>query len=344
MVDPALALLVFALVVTGLVGLLWPRRGLVARLSKLVRPTWRTRLEDALKRLYDAEYSVKPCSLESLAGALEISRTRAVKLVAHLELVGLVRSAGPALALTDRGRAEALRIVRSHRLWERYLADRTGVSPADWHDDAERREHTMSPGVVEELASAMGHPLYDPHGDPIPTARGDLPPQSGIALTALRPGQQATVVHLEDEPREVYEQIVAAGLAPRTQVQMLDATPQRLRFTADGHQRVLKPVVATNVTVAPLPAEAVPHRPLETLSDLHPGESASVIEIAPACQGSHRRRLLDLGLVPGTVVRAELRGAFREPVAYRIRGALIALRAQQADWVRIERRSPTGAE
>ena len=78
--------------------------------------------------------------------------------------------------------------------------------------------------------------------------------------------------------------------------------------------------------------------PFETLSALSPGESAAVVGIAPACQGPQRRRLLDLGLVPGTVVTAELRGALKDPVAYRVRGALIALRRQQAEWVRVDRK------
>jgi DtxR family Mn-dependent transcriptional regulator len=78
----------------------------------------------------------------------------------------------------------------------------------------------------------------------------------------------------------------------------------------------------------------------ESLSSVEPGESAMVIGIAPGCQGPQRRRLLDLGLVPGTVVTAELRGALQDPVAYRVRGALIALRQEQADWIRVHRRMP----
>ncbi len=77
--------------------------------------------------------------------------------------------------LTDQGREYALHIVRTHRLLERYLADRTGVLPEDWHGEAERREHKLSPEDRESLAARLGHPLYDPHGDPIPTAAGELP-------------------------------------------------------------------------------------------------------------------------------------------------------------------------
>jgi Fe2+ transport system protein FeoA len=73
--------------------------------------------------------------------------------------------------------------------------------------------------------------------------------------------------------------------------------------------------------------------------DLTLGESGTVVDVSPACQGSQRRRLLDLGVVKGTRITAELVSAAGDPVAYRIRGALIALRREQAGWIRIERQS-----
>ena len=55
-----------------------------------------------------------------------------------------------------------MRVLRSHRLWERYLADRTSVQPVDWHQKAEIAEHRLSEQEANLLASRMGHPLYDP--------------------------------------------------------------------------------------------------------------------------------------------------------------------------------------
>jgi DtxR family Mn-dependent transcriptional regulator len=301
--------------------------------------TERVFTEDALKHLHDWEYLGKPSSLEGLAGGMELSRAKTVKLVARLESLGLVRSDGRGLPLTEAGRGYALRIIRSHRLWERYLADRTSVKPGDWHDRAEQREHTLTPEAVEQLDAQMGHPRYDPHGDPIPTADGELPPRAGVALTAMKPGDRGLVLHLEDEPREVYDQLVAAGLAPLMEVRVLATSQNRMRFTADGNELVFEPVIATNITVNPLPAGDEKDALSETLVALRPGESAVVLRISPACRGAQRRRLLDLGLIPGTMVRAELEGAMRDPMAYEIRGALIALRKHQAEWIYIDRAS-----
>lgn len=342
MVDPGLALVVFGLGVVLVAALAWPGWGLVPRLRQLARLTERVHVEDALKHLHETDYRGQSCTVDSIAGGLELPRERTMRLVARLEALGLVRSEGDVVVLTPDGRAEARRVLRSHRLWERYLADRTGVAPAEWHDEAERREHTLSPGAVERLAAAMGDPVYDPHGDPIPTSAGELPPRRGVALNALEPGQTATIVHVEDEPRDVYERLVGAGLAPGARVEVREMTPERLRLAVDGEERVLEPVAATNVTVAP---GAIPPRraPLATLADLPLGEVGVVEEIAPACSGLQRRRLLDLGLVPGTAVRAELEGALSGAIAYRIRGALVALRRDQAQLVRIRRAAPGGA-
>jgi DtxR family Mn-dependent transcriptional regulator len=76
---------------------------------------------------------------------------------------------------------------------------------------------------------------------------------------------------------------------------------------------------------------------VETLAALRQGESAEVVRITAACQGAHRRRLLDLGVVPGTLITARLRSASGDPVGYEIWGALIALRREQAERILVRR-------
>jgi DtxR family Mn-dependent transcriptional regulator len=81
---------------------------------------------------------------------------------------------------------------------------------------------------------------------------------------------------------------------------------------------------------------------LDRLDELRPGEEGVVVRLAGGVQGAQRRRLLDLGVVPGTVIRVELASASGDPMAYRIRGAVIALRRAQADDILVRRRA--GAE
>jgi len=339
MTDPVLALLIFGLAMALLAALLWPDRGILSRVRRSLGVTERVRMEDSLKHLYKCEISSRVCSVESVAGSVGVSRTHAMELLGKLEELELVGASGEGFHLSEQGRDYALHIVRTHRLLERFLADQTGVEPADWHSEAERREHSFSPEDTDTLSASLGHPLYDPHGDPIPTAKGELPPLTGIPLTAMKIREVASIVHLGDEPREVFQALTSVGLAPQMLVKVTDTGPGRVRFEAGGRDLVLPPVVARNITVEPLPDADLVQESRNTLAEVGEGEEVRVLGIHPTLQGPQRRRLLDLGLVPGTVVEAELKSAGGDPVAFRVRGALIALRKEQAQWILVDRGS-----
>jgi len=145
-------------------------------------------------------------------------------------------------------------------------------------------------------------------------------------------------VHVEDEPREIYDQLLAEGLHPGMRVRVLEHDARRIRFEADSEEHVLAPVFAANLSAMELPeTEEEAPGTFERLSGLELGQRAVVVGISGLCHGQPRRRLLDLGIVPGTVVTAELRSPSGDPTAYRIRGAMIALRREQADLIHVER-------
>ena len=336
MPDPRFALLAFFILVLTAVALFWPRVGVVQRLARLLRMTERVRVEDALKHLYDCETRGVTCTMASLAGTLEIGRGRALRILGRLQTLGLANSTAQGFTLSDAGRSYALRILRTHRLVERFLADRTGMAPVEWHTEAERLEHRLSQAETERLARRIGHPVYDPHGDPIPTAAGVMPEVVGVPLSSVLAGAVVTIVHLEDEPPEVYERLLGIGLSIDQTLRVSEATPERIGFTSDGRESSLAALLARNVTVVPLAAPVAEETGL-TLADLGVGQSADVVGISPACQGPQRRRLLDLGVVPGTVIGAVMASAAGDPIAYDIRGAMIGLRRQQAAWIRVRR-------
>lgn len=337
--DPLLSLVVFALGILVATFLLWPRVGLFWRWRSAGRGAERVLLEDGLKHLYTCEVAGHRSTTESLAGILGVTRGRALEIASRLEETALARHGEDGLSLTEAGRSYALRIVRTHRLWERYLADRTGVIPGEWHAAAEDAEHALSEEEVEGLASRMGHPLYDPHGDPIPTATGELPPARGVLLPTLSTGATACVIHIEDEPEEVFRVLHAEGLRVGSRIRLAAHGPDGVRLLLEGREIHLAPAAARNLTVEQI--AATEHDPdVERLDALRPGESAEVIRLAATVQGPSRRRLLDLGVVPGTVIRADLSSASGDPVAYRIRGALIALRRVQAHEILVRRTGP----
>ncbi|MBM4182968.1 MAG: metal-dependent transcriptional regulator [Gemmatimonadetes bacterium] len=339
MVDPLVALLVFAGVCVLGAALAWPRTGLLARVARASRLTERVLLEDAMKHVYTCEAIGRTGTLESIAGQLEVSTGKAAALLSRLTEMELVHTDEAGTRLTAQGRDSALRLVRTHRLWERYLADRTGVPAGEWHAEAERMEHTLSPAEADALAARLGHPAWDPHGDPIPTPGGELPAVERLTLAAAAPGRTVEVVHLEDEPREIYDALLADGLGLGARLDVRERSESTVRVRARGREWPLAAVVARNVSVRYLPVGESADEPAETLLDLDPGQTGRVLDISPACSGSQRRRLLDLGVVKGTEVVPELVSAGGDPVAYRIRGALVALRREQAEWIRIEKAS-----
>jgi DtxR family Mn-dependent transcriptional regulator len=347
-VHPGFALLVFAAVAAAVAVVAWPRLGLLARLGRASRHSERVLLEDALKHVYTCESIGRISTRESIAGQLEVSTGAAADLISRLAELGFVRSEESGPRLTERGRESALRLVRTHRLWERYLADRTGVPAGEWHAEAEAKEHTMTPAETEALAARLGHPAWDPHGDPIPTPGGELPDMHRLTLAGVDVGRTVEIVHLEDEPREIYDALLADGFGLGSRLDVVERTDHTVRVKARGREWPLSVEVARNVSVRILAAGSSSDQPVDTLLDLERGHAGRVVDISPACQGSQRRRLLDLGVVPGTEIVPELVSAGGDPVAYRIRGALIALRREQAEWIRIERVSehvlePTGA-
>ena len=114
--------------------------------------------------------------------------------------------------------------------------------------------------------------------------------------------------------------------------------PSGYGFWANGNEHLIAPMVAMNVSAKPLPVEVVDPREGQEghlLGALQPGQSAKVRSIAPGCRGAERRRFMDLGILPGTIIAAEMRSPSGDPTAYRIRGALVALRREQADQIQV---------
>lgn len=339
MPDPLLSL-VFVAAVCGVLALFfWPERGLFWRWQRTQQMSERVLAEDALKQIYEAQMSGRSANRHDLATALRISEHQLGALLSGMKQRELLASAADPITLTSDGNEHALHIIRAHRLWERYLAEETGYGATEWHQRAHTREHQLSPADLAALAARLNNPTHDPHGDPIPSTDGQVIAQDRRLLSDLTVGELGRIVHLEDEPPAVYAQVVAEGLAPGMEIRVLEATPQRIRFWADGNERILAPLLATNISVVPLTANesSGPVSPSARLTALKPGEDAVVAGIAPTCRGAERRRFLDLGILPGTRIEAALASPSGNPVAYRVRGALIALRHNQAEHIQIIR-------
>ena len=132
-------------------------------------------VEDYLKTVFALTQAEDQASTSALADALGVqppSVTGMVKRLADRGLLEHVPYRG--VRLTERGRIEALRVLRRHRILETYLTERLGYADHDVHDEAERLEHAVSDRLIEAMATALDDPAHDPHGAPIPTADGEV--------------------------------------------------------------------------------------------------------------------------------------------------------------------------
>lgn len=296
----------------------------------------RRNLEDALKHLFDLEYRGRRGSLATLTGALRLPDRVVLDLVARMQTQGLVTARDREFDLTPAGERLALQVIRAHRLLERYFADEARLPLKDVHAAAERGEHHLTPQDADRLSASLGHPSVDPHGDPIPTREGFVPPAAGTPITAWPIDQLARVIHLEDEPPISFAQLVAEGIRVGQIVRLIESTPERLLLTDGENEYRLAPAVAANVFVTAAAAD-LDHAGLVRLADLRTGDTAEVIALDEACQGYSRRRLMDLGFTQGARIRASLSTFAGDPRAYEVRGTLVALRRDQSSQILVRR-------
>jgi DtxR family Mn-dependent transcriptional regulator len=180
----------------------------------LIDRPFSTSVGDYVKAVWDLG-EAEAASTKDVAARLLVSPASVSNMFARLQEMGLVeyeRYRGA--SLTEKGRIEALRLVRRHRLIETFLLKHLGYSWRDVHAEAERLEHTVSDEFTERLAEFLGHPGHDPHGDPIPTADGALEPDHSFPLSEAEAGWRVRIHKVGDEDDSVLDYLGERGLVP----------------------------------------------------------------------------------------------------------------------------------
>lgn len=335
--NPITALILFFVFSALLYVLFRPIKGWFWIFKKNVSSNEKIIIEDILKQLYHFENSGNKVDMKTLVQVLDFNNNRIVEAIKKMTINDLIYFESDVLKLTESGREYALRIVRVHRLWERYLADRTGFSKTEWHDRAELMEHQLSHDETEKLAAHLGNPKYDPHGDPIPTKTGKIAKVKGVELPLLSVNTVGRITHIEDEPEVIYKQILAENIHIGSLLRVIENNTTRIVFESEGEEFKLAPIVAANLTVAPIEKEVVLEDNIARLSGLKENETAKIIGISKESRGESRRRLLDLGFVKGADITIDLLNPLGEPHAYLIKGTSIALRKNQAAKILIKK-------
>lgn len=170
--------------------------------------------QDYLKALLQlAEKS--PVPVTALARHLGVSAPSVTNMLARLEGEELVTLHHRGAArLSAQGEREALRMVRRHRILETFLVNALGLDWSEVHEDADVLEHHVSDRVLDALDRFMRHPTEDPHGHPIPDARGRVARRTLASIGELSAGTRAVVREIRDRDRARMTRWKQAGLVP----------------------------------------------------------------------------------------------------------------------------------
>jgi DtxR family Mn-dependent transcriptional regulator len=147
-----------------------------------------------------------------------IKRLAEEKLVHHTAYVGC--------ALTEKGRSQAVDILRRHRIMELFLVKIVGQDWSEVHEEAERLEHAISDRLLTQIDELLGYPELDPHGDPIPSPDGRIPELPQSKLTDCSPGVECAIVRVLDESKDFLDFVGSKGLFPGTAITVESIEPE----------------------------------------------------------------------------------------------------------------------
>jgi DtxR family Mn-dependent transcriptional regulator len=216
-------------------------------------------LEEYLEAIYKlADHGeTRPSRLADVMGVSSPTVTSTLK---RLSARGLVNRPGGAVKLTAAGRAEALSIIRRHRLAERLLVDVLGMPWEDVHEEACRLEHALSPKVQSALETYLDNPAVCPHGHPIPSAEGAVADVTGEPLCGFGAGSEVEIIRIEEEDERLLSYLASLGMYPGTRVMVCDVAPFQgpLMVEVGGSRYALGRDVAGKIVVTRVPVGTVP--------------------------------------------------------------------------------------
>ncbi len=181
--------------------------------------------DDYLKTVYShTEWQDAPITPSVLAAKLGIAPSSVTEMVKKLAASGLVSHVPyGAVRLTPAGEKRALAMLRRHRLIETWLVQEFGYAWDEVHDEAEVLEHTISDRLLARIDERLGSPRFDPHGDAIPDAEGNVTREAFVLLADAAPGHSGRVLRVDDRDPGLLRRLEAQGLRVGGQVRVSDA-------------------------------------------------------------------------------------------------------------------------
>lgn len=168
----------------------------------------------------------EPVATGDIARELGVTAPSVTGMLGKLKRDGLIRyQPYRGAELSERGLAEAMRLLRRHRLLETFLIQDLGFGWDEVHEEAERMEHVMSERFTERLAQHLGQPTFDPHGDPIPRRDGSLPEGPDVPLNDVPEGVRFEVHRVLSQDADVLGYVTGLGVVPGAVLRVTSREP-----------------------------------------------------------------------------------------------------------------------
>jgi Mn-dependent DtxR family transcriptional regulator len=187
-----------------------------------------------------------------VAEMLGVSRASAGQMLKRLEAEGLVeRGEQKEAILTDSGIVRAERVVRKHRLIERFLTDFMGYTAAESHVFADELGDTFTDEMIERMNEKLGRPQRCPHGWPVDPEFEQAENRDLVALAELPAGRSAEIVRLAEHDGELLHWFYEEGFTPGTRLELREAQPAagQLKVLLDGADRSIPEKAAAGLYV-----------------------------------------------------------------------------------------------
>ncbi len=207
-------------------------------------------VEQYLQTICKLSSEQSPVALSVLADRLGISSVSTNEMIKKLVARGLVTyEPYKGVTLTAEGQTQALRVVRRHRLWERFLADVLGIPWDRVHEEACQLEHATSALVEEKLAQFLDEPETCPHGYPV--AGTNCCCKEGLPLSKLEPGQRAVILRVAEHDADLLRYLGELGLRPQAVIEVEEVAPfdGPLTVRIGESRQVIGHQVASQITV-----------------------------------------------------------------------------------------------
>jgi DtxR family Mn-dependent transcriptional regulator len=173
-------------------------------------------VEDYLKQIYLMQLeTIELVSMGKLAAAMGVVPGTATSMIKTLADSGLVQyEPRGGVRLTHGGQQLALHVLRRHRLVELFLVKVLGLDWSEVHAEAEELEHSVSDKVLNKIDAYLGHPSVDPHGDPIPSAKGKVAEPRHQSLADCAVETKFRVARVMDQDPAFLQFVERCGLMP----------------------------------------------------------------------------------------------------------------------------------